>query len=80
MAAAGNAKENRELVADKFTPAIGEDGRTAHSARALPLAFAGGKPSDTAACQSVGTDSFDVTSVGIAEGAAEPKKTIPISS
>jgi hypothetical protein len=45
------------------------------------LAIVGREPSDAAAvCQHVGTDSWAVASVGIAEAATAPKKTIPISS
>jgi hypothetical protein len=49
VAAAGAAAANRELVAHEFTATTGEAGRTAGETCSLPLALAGGKPSDEAA-------------------------------
>ena len=46
--AAGAAEEDRELVADEFAAAAGEDKRQAGQARAVLLADAGREPSDAA--------------------------------
>ena len=48
LAAAGAAEEDRELVADQFAAAAGEDGRQTGPARPVLLADAGREPSHTA--------------------------------
>jgi len=47
MAAAGAAKEDRELVADQLAATVGEDRRQADQARPVLLASVGRGPSDT---------------------------------
>jgi hypothetical protein len=54
LAAAGAAEENRELVADQFAAAAGEDTRQAGQARPMLLADAGREPSQTAAVRGHG--------------------------
>src|ERR1035437_11081238 len=79
LAATGTSAEDWQLVFDELAAAIGEDGRTAGETCPVLLAMVGREPSDAAAvCQHVGTDSWAVASVGIAEAAA-PKNTIPLS-
>ena len=81
MATAGAPEENWPLPANRLAAEAGEDGRSAGKTCPLLLATAGSEPSHAAAvCQNVGTDSWAVSSVGIAEAATAPKKTIPISS
>jgi hypothetical protein len=48
LAAAGAADEDRDLVADQFATAVGEDRRTAGQTRPLLMAVAGGEPPDAA--------------------------------
>ena len=48
LAAAGAAEEDRQLVADQFAAAAGEDGRPVGQARAVLLADAGGERTDAA--------------------------------
>jgi hypothetical protein len=50
----GIAEEDRELVADQFAPAAGEDGWQAGQARPLLLADAGREPSDAPAVREHG--------------------------
>src|SRR5450759_329235 len=54
LAAAGAAEENRELVADQFAAAAGQDRRQAGQARPILLADAGREPSHTAAVREHG--------------------------
>ena len=54
VAAAGAAEEDRQLVADEFTAAAGENGRPIGQARAVLLAAAGGKRPDAAAVRGDG--------------------------
>src|ERR1035437_7045784 len=79
LAATGTSAEDWQLVFDELAAAVGEDGRTAGETCPVLLAMVGREPSDAAAvCQHVGTDSWAVASVGIAEAAA-PKNTILLS-
>ena len=48
LAAAGATEEDREVVADEFAAAVGEDGWTVGEARAVPLAAVGQEPFDAA--------------------------------
>src|ERR1035437_10486625 len=74
LAATGTSAEDWQLVFDELAAAVGEDGRTAGETCPVLLAMVGREPSDAAAvCQHVGTDSWAVASVWIAE-AAVPKK------
>ena len=67
MAAAGAAAKDRELVADEFAAAAGEDGRTAGEACPVLLVAVSGKPFDeTFICQHAGADRWAIASVGIA--------------
>ena len=64
----------------KFAAAAGENERTAGETCPVLLATVGREPSDeTFICQHTGADRWAVASVGIAQAAAAPKKTIPIS-
>ena len=54
VAAAGAAEEDRELVADQFAAAIGEDGWPIGQARPVLLAAVGREPSDQAALRGDG--------------------------
>ena len=68
MAAAGVAQANRELVADQFAAAAGQDGGTAGKTCALLLATAGGRASDAAAVwEHGGTDCGAAVASGVAE-------------
>ncbi len=51
VAATGAATEDRELVPDEFTTAVGENGRTAGEPRTLLLAFAGRRALEPEAVQ-----------------------------
>ena len=66
VAAAGVAQANRELVADEFAAAAGEDRRTAGETCSLLLAAAGGETSDAAAVRGdAGTDRAATDTDGI---------------
>src|SRR5664279_5690612 len=49
VAAAGAAKQDRQLVADELAATAGEDGRTIGETRPLLLPATGGEPPDAAA-------------------------------
>ncbi len=68
------------MVVAEFTATLGEDRRTAGEACPVLLVAAGRESSDAAVVRSDGgADRCAAASVGIAQAAAAPKKTIPIS-
>ncbi len=80
MAATGFAAKDWELVLDEPPAATGEDRRALGETCPLLLADVGREPSDAASVGSDGgADRGAAASVGIAQAAAAPKKTIPIS-
>jgi len=75
VAAAGAAEEDRQLVADEFAAAAGEDRWAVGEARPLLLAAASGKPSDAGAvCEYGAADCGVAGTSGIELGGWQMKK------